>query len=95
LSDFDHRTAAAAYGWRGALMIAAVPGALLALVVALTLREPPRGSFEPTGTPGASISHAIALVVRPSRFRSSFGAIVAASVVSIGIMSWFAPVNRC
>jgi predicted MFS family arabinose efflux permease len=85
-------TAAAAYGWRGALMIAAVPGALLALVIALTLREPPRGSFESTGRSGASISHAIALVIRPSQFRSSFAAIVAASVVSIGIMSWFAVV---
>jgi MFS family permease len=32
------------------------------------------------------------LALRPGRFRSSFGAIVAASVVSIGVMSWFAVV---
>ena len=85
-------TAAAAYGWRSALLIAAVPGGILALVIALTLREPSRGSFESTGETGVSLSHAAVLLVRPSQFRSSFAAIVAASVVSIGMMSWFAVV---
>ena len=88
-------TAAAAFGWRGALTIAAVPGALLALVIALTLREPRRGAFELPAAARADrvpLSQAIAVVVEPGRFRSSFIAIVAASVVSIGIMSWFAVV---
>jgi predicted MFS family arabinose efflux permease len=84
--------AAAAYGWRSALLIAAVPGALLALLIAFTLREPQRGSFESSGKSGVSLSEAAALLVRPSEFRSSFVAIVATSVVSIGMMSWFAVV---
>jgi predicted MFS family arabinose efflux permease len=110
-------TAAAAYGWRGALAIAAMPGVLLALLIALTLPEPQRGAFEenarkdrsasglgeaPAGR-GALEPHAliqgkapfrtaVALVLKPGGFRSSFAAIVAASVVSIGIMSWFAVV---
>lgn len=37
-----------AYGWRVALIAAGIPGVLLALIVRLTVREPPRG-----GAPGA------------------------------------------
>ena len=86
--------AAAVFGWRGALMIAAVPGVLLALVIALTVQEPPRGAFESAAVPNRRLPllEAVAMLVRPGRFRSSFVAIVAASVVSIGIMSWYAVV---
>jgi predicted MFS family arabinose efflux permease len=34
------------YGWRVAFMAVGVPGAILSLVVRLTLREPPRGAFD-------------------------------------------------
>lgn len=34
-------------GWRAAFAIAGLPGLMLALAVWLTLREPPRGSFDP------------------------------------------------
>jgi len=34
------------YGWRAALMVVGLPGLLLALLVRLTLREPPRGFSE-------------------------------------------------
>lgn len=34
-------------GWRAAFVIAGVPGLALALAVWLTLREPPRGAFDP------------------------------------------------
>jgi predicted MFS family arabinose efflux permease len=85
--------AAAVYGWRGALTIAAIPGVLLALVIALTLREPQRGALEATANTNggrAPLAQAVELILKPGCFRSSFLAIVAASVVSIGIMSWFA-----
>ncbi len=36
-------------GWRTAFMVAGLPGVGLALIVALTLREPPRGHSEPAG----------------------------------------------
>lgn len=42
---------AAAYGWRAAFYVAAVPGLLLALL-ALTISEPPRGAAESSPTAG-------------------------------------------
>src|ERR1700730_13332209 len=38
---------AAHYGWRPALLVAAVPGITLALIAIFTLREPRRGGTEP------------------------------------------------
>lgn len=42
---------AAAYGWRSAFYVAAIPGLLLALL-ALTISEPPRGAAEASPTAG-------------------------------------------
>jgi MFS family permease len=39
---------ARAYGWRAAFYVCGLPGVLLALIVKLTLREPPRGFSDPT-----------------------------------------------
>ncbi|MEM1436809.1 MAG: MFS transporter [Pseudomonadota bacterium] len=36
-----------AYDWRTAFLIVGLPGLLLAVIVRLTLREPPRGRFDP------------------------------------------------
>ena len=36
------------YGWRMAFYVVGVPGVILAVIVKLTLREPPRGFSEPT-----------------------------------------------
>jgi len=36
---------AAAWGWRAAFLVVGLPGVLVALLVMLTLREPPRGRF--------------------------------------------------
>jgi predicted MFS family arabinose efflux permease len=38
---------AASYGWRMAFLAAGIPGVVLAVVIWTTLREPPRGRFEP------------------------------------------------
>lgn len=40
------------YGWRAALLVVGLPGVLLALLVRLTLREPPRGFSEDTEVSG-------------------------------------------
>jgi len=40
---------AGAYGWRMAFTIAALPGFLLAIIVALTVAEPPRGRYDALG----------------------------------------------
>jgi MFS family permease len=42
---------AEAYGWRTAFYVLGLPGVALAIVVALTLREPPRGWSDPHATP--------------------------------------------
>jgi len=39
------------FGWRAALMVVGLPGLLLALIVHLTLKEPPRGLSERSATP--------------------------------------------
>jgi predicted MFS family arabinose efflux permease len=41
---------AAQYGWRAALLVAGLPGMLLALLLLVTLREPRRGAMEPGRT---------------------------------------------
>ena len=41
---------AEAYGWRTAFYVLGLPGVALAIVVAITLREPPRGWSDPPGT---------------------------------------------
>jgi MFS family permease len=38
------------YGWRMAFLVAGLPGIVLALIVKLTLREPPRGFSDPPNT---------------------------------------------
>lgn len=38
------------FGWRYAFLIVGAPGLLLAAVVALVLKEPPRGRFDPPGS---------------------------------------------
>jgi MFS family permease len=37
------------YGWRAAFYVVGLPGVAMAIIVKLTLREPPRGFSEPTG----------------------------------------------
>src|SRR5581483_8127262 len=41
------------WGWRAAFLIVGLPGALLALMQWLTVREPPRGQHDP----GIDVSH--------------------------------------
>ena len=39
-----------AFGWRAAFFVVGLPGVLLAVVMVLTVREPPRGHTDPPGT---------------------------------------------
>jgi MFS family permease len=83
--------AAAAFGWRGALFIAAAPGMLLAALVLLTLREPERGMFDSPATrrePAAAVRDVVKFAIRHIRVRDTILAMVMASVVSIGVASW-------
>src|SRR5687767_10536320 len=40
-----------AYGWRVAFLVLGLPGVAVALLMRLTVREPPRGHTDPPGTP--------------------------------------------
>ncbi|MFO1409130.1 MAG: MFS transporter [Steroidobacteraceae bacterium] len=44
------------YGWRVAFRVVGIPGVVLALLLAATLREPPRGRYDPAPPPGAAPS---------------------------------------
>ena len=68
------------YGWRTAFMAVGLPGALLALVVRLTLREPRRGASEPglqraSNGSGESVGDVLRFMSRlPSFLHMAFGA---------------------
>jgi predicted MFS family arabinose efflux permease len=83
--------AAAAFGWRGALFIAAVPGMLLALLILLTVREPARGTFDSDASrkiAAPPIGEVLRFAARHIRVRDTILAMGLASVVSIGVASW-------
>jgi predicted MFS family arabinose efflux permease len=84
-------TAAAAFGWRGALFIAAIPGLLLALLILLTVREPKRGVFDSDATrklAAPPIRAVLQFAIRHVRVRDTILAMVTASTVAIGVASW-------
>jgi predicted MFS family arabinose efflux permease len=83
--------AAAAFGWRGALFIAAVPGTVLALLMLLTLREPARGGQDPQAAQklaAAPVRDVMRFAAGHVRVRDTILAMVMASIVSIGVSSW-------
>lgn len=43
------------FGWRNAFLIVGIPGVLLAIVLRLTVREPPRGHTEAAARPGPQV----------------------------------------
>jgi len=67
------------YGWRIAFMAVGIPGALLALIVRLTLGEPPRGRFDAPREATSQATESVAEVLRfmmrlPSFLSMAFGA---------------------
>jgi MFS family permease len=51
LGNFVAGQAVQAYGWRTTFMLVGLPGLLVAALVALTVKEPPRGLSDHAGTP--------------------------------------------
>jgi predicted MFS family arabinose efflux permease len=81
--------AAARFGWRGAFFIASVPGLLIAVLIFATLREPERGAsgvLEAKDAAGAR--EVIRFAAGDVGVRNTILAMVAASVVAIGVASW-------
>jgi MFS family permease len=62
LSFFVGGLIAAHFGWRAAFFIAGLPGILIAVVIATTLREPLRGNFEPQPATTATLRQVLTQV---------------------------------
>jgi MFS family permease len=83
-------SAAERSGWRAAFLVLGAPGLAVALLVALTVREPPRGQLDAAGTatPSASLVRTLRFVART---RSAIHLLVggaAATFWSWGLMWW-------
>ena len=82
------------YGWRMALMVVGLPGVLVAIVVRLTVKEPPRGLSD-----GKFVKVAAALPIRQvfktvTKKKTVVYLLIAASFASfstVGGMVWFPP----
>ena len=79
------------FGWRLAFFVVGIPGLILALIVRLTLREPPRGLSEnrQASTDHPAFRETVAfLIKRPTFLHMAFGAALSA-FIGYGVVSWF------
>jgi MFS family permease len=80
------------YGWRAAFLIVGLPGILLAIVLKLTIREPPRG-FSEGGAHTVKEPPPMATVVRTLSAKSSFRHLAFAAglhaFVSYGVSAFY------
>jgi predicted MFS family arabinose efflux permease len=87
---------AAHYGWRAALLIAAVPGIALAIIAFATLREPARGATETGARPAASerpvgLIQAFRQIASNRALLALFGAAPLTSAAAASIGAWLPP----
>lgn len=81
------------FGWRAAILVAGLPGLLLALVVWLTMKEPRRGRFDAAadGNDGETGGHGLGALLRnPSFVLLALGA-GAHTLVIYGHGNWMPP----
>ena len=86
------------YGWRTAFFVCGLPGIVLALIVRLTLREPPRGFSDPAPAAGAAADAVLPPVgdvlrnlwAKPT-FRNLSLAAALQSFVGYGVQSFASP----
>jgi MFS family permease len=85
------------YGWRFAFLVLGLPGVLYAVVVLLTVREPPRGWSDPPGMPSPQRTGIVA-TFRFLRERPSFWYMTAAAslvaMVGYGYAAFQAPMMQ-
>jgi predicted MFS family arabinose efflux permease len=80
------------YGWRAALMLVGLPGLAVALIVRLTVREPPRGLSDGRVVKLSSalpIGHVFRTVTRKKTVVHLLIAASLASFSTVGMMIWF------
>jgi MFS family permease len=79
------------YGWRAAFYVVGIPGVIVAIIVKLTLREPPRGLSEPNykpAPPQSAIAVLYKLASLPAFRNLSFAAGLHA-LVSYGLNNYY------
>lgn len=77
------------HGWRAAFLALGIPGVVLAGIVALSVREPPRGALDANARAGSATFRATLRYLRASR--SALHLIVGGSVATLwswGLMWW-------
>lgn len=81
------------YGWRAALVVVGLPGVLLAILVKLTVGEPPRGASDPTAAPArpSSLGEVWRVLFGKPTFRHMAAGLVIFSIGMSGINAFMAP----
>jgi len=81
------------WGWRAVFVVAGVPGLLLAALLRLTVREPPRGHFDrgPLAPPNEGWLRAVRLLIRIPSYRHLVAAAALHSFAFTGSMIWYPP----
>lgn len=80
------------YGWRTAFVVAGLPGVVLAVLVKLTIREPPRASFVAGSEHGTSMFGDVRLLLRSELYRGTIIAAAIFNVAAYGVSLW-SPAN--
>ncbi len=75
------------YGWRMSFTVSAIPGIILALLIAACMREPARGASSPDAKP-APDRHAIASLLRNPAYLCSIGGYAAVTFTIGGLSIW-------
>ncbi len=81
------------YGWRSAFYVVGLPGIAVALILKLTLREPPRGFSEPPGYVPSAPPHAMAVLRKLgslTAFRNLSFAAGLHALVAYGLNNYYA-----
>lgn len=83
-----------AIGWRATFLVAGVPGVVLASLLVLTVREPPRGMWDATpgsALPRLSMLQSLRLLWRIRLFRQTVLAAAACNFCGFSVLAWGAP----
>jgi predicted MFS family arabinose efflux permease len=84
-------TVGAAFGWRAAFFVAALPGVVLSVALVSTVTEPLRGRLDPAGRAAgqpASFLHSLRTFVRTPLLVRTTIATALAAVAFVGLASW-------
>jgi predicted MFS family arabinose efflux permease len=85
------------YGWRTAFVLAGLPGLALALLISLSLPEPPRGGADrpepgrPETVPVSSLTSLLAKLLRAPTIRHALAGAVVATMAGFGTHQFTAP----